>query len=89
MNELSLSTLGVGQSACICAVRARTDLYRRLLDLGLIPGTKVICVAKSPAGDPAAYLIRGAVIALRSADAEGISVHTGGQTQPPRRAVPA
>ena len=32
------------------------------------------CIAKSPAGDPAAYLIRGAVIALRGKDAAGIQV---------------
>ena len=44
----------------------------RLLDLGLIRGTRVTCTAKSPAGDPAAYLIRGAVIALRGRDARGV-----------------
>jgi ferrous iron transport protein A len=38
---------------------------RRLLDLGLIPGTVVEAIGKSPAGDPVAYRIRGAVIALR------------------------
>lgn len=34
-------------------------MRRRLLDIGLIPGTRVTCTAVSPAGDPAAYLIRG------------------------------
>ena len=47
-------------------------LRRRLLDIGLIPGTRVTCTAVSPAGDPAAYLIRGAVIALRGRDAGGV-----------------
>ena len=72
MNELSLSALAVGQSARVSALLAEGALRRRLMDIGLIPGTRVTCVAKSPAGDPAAYLIRGAVIALRACDAGGI-----------------
>ena len=49
-------------------------MRRRLFDLGLIPGTQVTCTARSPAGDPAAYLIRGAVVALRGRDAGEIRV---------------
>ena len=49
-------------------------MARRLLDLGLVPGTRVACVARSPTGDPAAYRVRGAVIALRGGDAAGIQV---------------
>ena len=37
-------------------------------------GTRVTCVTRSPAGDPGAYLIRGALIALRRADAEGVQL---------------
>ena len=44
------------------------DMRRRLQDIGLIEGTVVECVGKSPLGDPCAYVIRGAVIALRSED---------------------
>lgn len=47
---------------------------RRLLDMGLIEGTRISCLQKSPAGDPVAYLIRGAVIALRSEDSSQILV---------------
>lgn len=72
MNELSLSDLRVGQSARVTCVRAEPALRRRLLDIGLIPGTTVTCVALSPAGDPAAYRIRGAIIALRTRDAAGV-----------------
>ncbi len=53
-------------------------LGRRLTDLGLIEGTVVQCVQRSPAGDPIAYLIRGAVIALRRADASRIVVEALG-----------
>ena len=52
----------------------------RLTDLGLIPGTKVVCVAESPAGDPRAYLIRGALIALRNSDGNGIHLRQGAES---------
>ena len=74
MSEYSLSALRVGQSAYVAEIQADEAMRRRLLDLGLIRGTRVTCTAKSPAGDPAAYLIRGAVIALRKSDAAQIEV---------------
>ena len=72
MSEYSLSALRVGQSAYVAEIQADEAMRRRLLDLVLIRGTRVTCTAKSPAGDPAAYLIRGAVIALRGRDARGV-----------------
>ena len=72
MSEYSLSALRVGQSAYVAEIQADEAMRRRLLDLGLIRGTRVTCTANSPAGDPAAYLIRGAVIALRGRDARGV-----------------
>lgn len=74
MDTLFLNALAVGQSACVAEIRSSPAMRRRLMDIGLVPGTQVACVAKSPAGDPSAYLIRGAVIALRRADAAGIRV---------------
>ena len=50
------------------------SMRRRLQDIGLIEGTRVECLQKSPSGDPVAYLIRGAVIALRTEDSEKILV---------------
>lgn len=38
---------------------------RRLLDLGLVPGTRIVAEMASPTGDPMAYRVRGALIALR------------------------
>lgn len=46
----------------------------RLKDLGIVKGTRVRCLLKSPLGEPKAYLIRGAVFALRREDAEGILI---------------
>ena len=47
---------------------------RRLRDMGLVRGTPVRCLQVSPLGDPVAYLIRGAVVALRRADSRMIRV---------------
>jgi len=47
---------------------------KRLMDLGLIEGTEVKSLYKSPAGNPIAYMIRGAVIALRTDVSENILV---------------
>jgi DtxR family transcriptional regulator, Mn-dependent transcriptional regulator len=47
----------------------------RLLDLGVVPGSVLEIVLVSPGGDPVAYRIRGAAIALRREQAERILVH--------------
>jgi DtxR family Mn-dependent transcriptional regulator len=47
---------------------------RRFMDLGILPGTKIRVEMTSPVGDPTAYRIRDAVIALRSAQAKSILV---------------
>ncbi len=73
-NIYSLTDLAVGQSAKISKLLSEGTMRRRLQDIGLIEGTGVECVLKSPGGDPKAYLIRGAVIALRSEDAENVLV---------------
>lgn len=63
-----LTELKPGQKATIEKLISIDDMRRRLQDIGLIEGTMVECVGSSPLGDPSAYLIRGAVIALRSED---------------------
>lgn len=71
----SLKDLKQGQKAKVKSLLSTGSIRRRLQDIGLIEGTEVECLQKSPAGDPVAYLIRGAVIALRSEDASNVLVH--------------
>ncbi len=73
----TLADLAVGQRGRVATVGAEREMRRRLLDLGLIPGTLVECVARSPAGDPTAYQIRGAVVALRRSDAVSVALERG------------
>ncbi|NJN66725.1 MAG: ferrous iron transport protein A [Chloroflexaceae bacterium] len=47
---------------------------RRLLDLGLVPGTLIDVEMTSPLGDPTAYRVRGAQIALRQEQARMVQV---------------
>ena len=69
-----LSELLPDEKGIVLSVNSRDEIRRRLLDMGLIPGTQVACAFKSPWGDPTAYLIRGALVALRHDDADEIFV---------------
>ncbi len=75
-NIIPISSLSVGESGVVKVLSAEENIKRRLIDIGLIEGTKISCVLKSPSGDPLAYLIRGAVIALRKEDTAKILVDT-------------
>jgi len=71
---MSLSDINVGDKVIIKKINSKENIKRRLLDIGLIEGTKVECVLKSIFKDPLAYLIRGAVIAIRKEDSKDILV---------------
>ncbi|MBR7184397.1 MAG: ferrous iron transport protein A [Clostridia bacterium] len=68
MQKRSLCDLAPGERGTVTALTADAGMRRRLLDIGFIPGTPVTCIGRSPFGDPAAYLIRGTVIAIRKKD---------------------
>lgn len=70
----SLNSIEPGERAVISEIKSTEGMRRRLLDIGMIPGTEVECVGRSPSGDPKAFLIRGAVIAIRSEDSAGIFI---------------
>jgi len=71
---MSLSDINVGDKVIIKKINSKENIKRRLLDIGLIEGTQVECVLKSIFKDPLAYLIRGAVIAIRKEDSKDILV---------------
>jgi ferrous iron transport protein A len=72
--RIALHDLVPGQWAQVDALLAEGPMRRRLLDLGLVKGSRVCCLHYSPAGDPIAYNIRGAVISLRLEDSSQILV---------------
>lgn len=71
---ISLNQLPLGKAAKVRELTCDGSARRRMLDLGLIMDTQVEALQKSPSGDPTAYHIRGAVIALRSEEARNIMV---------------
>jgi DtxR family Mn-dependent transcriptional regulator len=74
-----LAALRLGETARVVALSPglRGQERRRLLDLGLLPGTAVTAELRSPSGDPTAYRIRGATIALRAEQARQVRVTSG------------
>ena len=71
---MTLNRLPVGKAGRVCALTLTGATRRRLLDLGLIEGTKVACIRRSPAGDPILYYFRDTMIALRNEDSKHITV---------------
>ena len=78
-----LSTLDRGQAARIRRTGGQGAFRRRLLELGLLPGTRIERTGEAPFGDPLTFRVRGAVLALRRAEAATIEV------EPEEGVVPA
>lgn len=73
-NQIPLNQLPLGKKANVATLTSDGATRRRMLDLGLIKGTEIEPLYQSPSGNPVAYLIRGAVIALRADVSEQIMV---------------
>lgn len=71
---MTLDKLPVGRSARITFVGGEGALRRRLLDMGLTPGTSVTLCKKAPMGDPIELELRGYSLTLRLMDAAGIEI---------------
>ncbi len=69
-----LSKLECGIPAFVHSLNTQGPMRRRLMDIGLTPGSAVEALFRSCVGDPTAYLISGAVIALRREDASTVLV---------------
>jgi len=70
----TLADLCVGEKCCVTALADSALNRRRMLDLGIVPGTAIEAFMESPFGGITAYFIRGALIAIRHEDAENIIV---------------
>lgn len=70
----TLDHLSIGTSSTVTGLSCGGIQRRRLLDLGFVPGSSVTALQASPWGDPVAYGICGAVIALRQEDAHHIFI---------------
>lgn len=71
---MTLDEIGVGNSAVIKTVGGDGPLRCRLLDMGLIPHTRVTLQKVAPMGDPIEIRVRGYELTLRVDDARKIEV---------------
>lgn len=75
---MRLSELPIGKEAIITKVGGEGALRCRLLDMGIIPKTKVVVTKVAPMGDPIELRLRGYTLTLRIDDAKNIEVKEGG-----------
>jgi len=80
-----LSELQVADVADIEHVGGERSFRRRLMELGLVPGTRVELKAIAPLGDPLELLVRGASLSIRRADAALVRVTPGVKAATPAK----
>lgn len=74
---MTVNDLKIGQGGVIAEVGGEGALRLRFLDMGLIPGTKVILQKIAPMGDPIQIQVRGYELTIRREDAQKITLREG------------
>jgi len=67
-----LSSLPAGSAGTVTAVEVAPEYKGRLLEMGLLPGTRVEVVRYAPLGDPVEIKVRGYNLSLRKHEAEHV-----------------
>lgn len=70
----SLKDISVGETAVVVKILGEGALRRRLLDMGITKGVKILVRKLAPLGDPMQIHVRGYELSLRQAEAERIVV---------------
>jgi ferrous iron transport protein A len=76
--KVSLADLPLGQHAEIASIDCERRLSRRLMEMGLLPGTPVRVVRVAPLGDPIELRVRNYSLSVRRAEAARIAVSPEG-----------
>ena len=71
---MSLDRLKPGEKGWIAGMSLEEEIGRKLTDMGFLRGRPVECAYRSPWGDPTAYYVMGALVAIRRGEAEKIQV---------------
>jgi len=74
MTQMPLHKLSVGQRGVVVRVGGKGPARRRMMDMGLVPGTEVNVVRVAPLGDPIEFRIRGYSLSLRKSEAAQITI---------------
>lgn len=70
----SLQSLADGQSGVVERIALTGATKRRLIEMGITPGTRVGVLKRAPLGDPIEILLRGYSLTIRGTDAAQIFV---------------
>ena len=73
-SEVSLKSLANGESGVVERIELAGATKRRLIEMGITPGTRVGVLKRAPLGDPIEILLRGFSLTIRGTDAEKILV---------------
>ncbi len=73
---MSLAEIGIGKVVTVTRVGGERSFRRRLMELGLVPGTRVQVMGVAPLGDPLELLVRGCSLSIRRAEAGSIEVRS-------------
>lgn len=76
---MTLNELPIGKEAVITKVGGEGALRCRLLDMGIIPKTKIVITKVAPMGDPIELRLRGYTLTIRVEDAKNIEVAEGSE----------
>ena len=76
MKTIPLTELKLNSTGKIKEINCKSNIKRRLLDLGLVPNTEITPIMESVSGDPMAYEVRNIILAIRKEDADNILVET-------------
>jgi Fe2+ transport system protein FeoA len=71
---MKLAEIAIGQVVTVTHVGGDRAFRRRLMELGLVPGTRVQLVGVAPLGDPLQLLVRGCSLSIRRSEAQTLSV---------------
>ena len=71
---MTLKDVKVGQSATVLKLEGEGALRRRIMDMGITKGTKILVKKVAPLGDPLELTVRGYQLSLRKEDAKKILV---------------
>ena len=92
----SLDQLAIGDSAVVHRVACASRVGCRLMEMGLLPGTRIELVRRAPFGDPLEIRLRGYLLSLRRSEASGVQLVPEGQAlgddgaqAPPAATAPA
>lgn len=70
--EKTLDKFKIGESGRVLALSCEGALRRRIIDMGITPGTEIILKGKAPFGDPIQINLRGYFLSIRKSDAKNI-----------------